>query len=91
MAEETFYDYKRRTGVRSIDWNEFYAICKGLALAVVPFQPEVIVGVAKGGLYTATLLSHFLRVDIVPVHVTRRVDDRVTWTTPSGASARTPR
>ena len=28
-------------------------------------------------MYTATLLSHFLRVDIVPVHVTRRVDDRV--------------
>lgn len=77
MSEETFYAYDNRTGVRLIDWNEFYAICKGLALAVADFQPEVIVGVAKGGLYAATLLCHFLRIDIVPVHVTRRVDDRV--------------
>lgn len=75
--EEIFYNYEKRTGVRLVDWNEFYAICKGLALAVASFQPEVIVGIAKGGLYTATLLSHFLRVDIVPVHVTRRVNDRV--------------
>ena len=77
MPQERFYNYEARTGVRTVDWNEFYAICKGLALAVAPFAPEVIVGVAKGGLYAATLLSHFLRVDIVPVHVTRRVDDRV--------------
>ncbi|MBI3959267.1 MAG: hypothetical protein HY328_10705 [Chloroflexi bacterium] len=77
MSQESFYNYERRTGVRAIDWNEFYAICKGLALAVATYQPEVILGVAKGGLYAATLLSHFLRVDIVPVHVTRRVDDRV--------------
>lgn len=77
MSQETFYNYESRTGVRLIDWNEFYAICKGLALAVAPAQPQVIVGVVKGGLYAATLLSHFLRVDIVPVHVTRRIDDRV--------------
>lgn len=77
MSGEQFYAYDNRTGVRLIDWNEFYAICKGLALAVAAFQPEVIVGVAKGGLYAATLLAHFFRVDIVPVHVTRRVDDRV--------------
>ncbi|RLT43574.1 MAG: hypothetical protein DWI57_04195 [Chloroflexi bacterium] len=77
MTVETFYSYERRTGVRTVDWNEFYAICKGLALAVAPYQPDVIVGVAKGGLYAATLLAHFLRVDIVPVAVTRRVDDRV--------------
>lgn len=77
MSQEIFYNYESRTGVRLIDWNEFYAICKGLALAVAPAQPEVIVGIAKGGLYAATLLAHFLRVDIVPVHVTRRTDDRV--------------
>lgn len=77
MSQEIFYNYESRKGVRLVDWNEFYAICKGLALAVAPYQPEVIVGVAKGGLYAATLLAHFLRVDIVPVHITRRVDDRV--------------
>lgn len=77
MSHESFYNYARRTGVRAIDWNEFYAICKGLALAVAPSQPEVVVGIIKGGLYAATLLAHFLRVDIVPVSVTRRVDDRV--------------
>lgn len=77
MSGEQFYAYDNRTGVRLIDWNEFYSVCKGLALAVADFQPEVIVGIAKGGLYAATLLAHFFRVDIVPVHVTRRVDDRV--------------
>lgn len=77
MTQETFYSYESRTGVRAIDWNEFYAICKGLALAVEEFRPEVIVGIAKGGLYAATLLAHFFRVDIAPVSVTRRIDDRV--------------
>lgn len=77
MSQETFYDYENRTGIRLIDWNEFYAICKGVALAVADYQPQVIVGIAKGGLYAATLLAHFFRVDIVPVHVSRRVDDRV--------------
>ena len=33
------------------------------------FQPEIIVGVARGGLVPAVALSHYYDADLVPVHV----------------------
>jgi hypoxanthine phosphoribosyltransferase len=79
---DPFYSYAARKGIRPISWNDFFGICKGLALAAESFRPEIILGIIRGGLYPATLVSHFLRVDVWPIRVTRRQNDRVISETP---------
>lgn len=74
---DQFYDYEARKGIRPIAWQDYFGLCKGLALAVAPFQPEIILGIMRGGLYPAALLSHFLRIDMFPIRLTRRQNDRV--------------
>jgi uncharacterized protein len=62
-------------GVRPVSWNDFYGICKGLALAISHYDPEIILGVARGGLYPGTLLAHMLQREFFPIRLTRRVND----------------
>jgi hypoxanthine phosphoribosyltransferase len=69
------YDYANRKGILPISWQDFHGICKEIARAVASFQPEIILGIARGGLYPATLISHMLQVELFPVRVTRRVKD----------------
>jgi uncharacterized protein len=77
-----FYSYATRQGVLPVSWDDFVAICKGLALAIAPFEPDVILGVARGGLYPATLLSHLLRAELCPIRITRRFKDAVVYDEP---------
>ena len=79
---DPFYSYEGRLGVLPVSWNDFVALCKGLAVAVAPFEPDVILGVARGGLYPATLLSHLLRAELYPIRVTRRFKDAVVYEQP---------
>lgn len=74
MTQES-YAYENRTGIHPISWNDFHGICKGLAQAVAPFDPEIILAVGRGGYYPATLISHMLRVEIFPIRISRRVND----------------
>ncbi len=76
------YDYSTRKGIRPISWNDFHGICKGLAQAVAPFDPQIILAIGRGGFYPGTLLSHFLRVELYPVRITRRVRDVPTYDDP---------
>jgi hypoxanthine phosphoribosyltransferase len=76
------YDYARREGVEHISWEDFHGLCRALAEAVAPWQPEVILGVARGGLYPATLISHILQVELYPIRLTRRVRDIPTFERP---------
>lgn len=76
------YDYANRAGVQSISWEAMFGICKGLALAASKYDPEVILGVARGGMYPGTLLSHLLRKEFYPVRLTRRVNDVVRYNQP---------
>jgi hypothetical protein len=69
------YDYSRRDGVQHISWEDFHGLSRALAEAVAPWQPEIILGVARGGLYPATLISHILQVELYPIRLTRRVRD----------------
>lgn len=80
--QNPFYSYASRQGVLPISWDDCVALCKGLALAIAPFQPEIILGVARGGLYPATLLSHMLRTELYPIRVTSRYRDEVVYDTP---------
>lgn len=69
------YDYSTRVGVRPISWNDFHAICKGLAVAAAPFDPEISLAVGRGGFYPGTLISHILQAEVYAVRLTRRVKD----------------
>ena len=81
MSQDS-YDYATRQGLHPIGWNDFHGICKGLALAVAPYQPEAILPVGRGGYYPGTLLAHMLQVEVYPVRLSRRVNDVVRYEEP---------
>ena len=73
-----YANYETRKGTQPISWEDFHAICRGLALAVAKFNPQVILGIARGGLYAGTLISHLLRRDFYAIYLTRRhLDQKV--------------
>ena len=74
-----FYSYKTRKGVLPISWEDYFGLCKGLALAISTYDPEIILGVARGGLYAATLLSHMLQAELYTIRITRRLKDQVVY------------
>jgi hypoxanthine phosphoribosyltransferase len=76
------YDYTTRKGVHPIAWEAFHGLCKGLAIAVAPFDPEIILAVGRGGFYPGTLIAHLLRAEIYPVRLSRRVNDIVRYERP---------
>ncbi len=76
MAERP-YDYSTRRGIRPISWTDFHGLCKGLAQAIAPYAPEIILPVGRGGYYPGTLIAHLLRAEVYPVRLSRRVNDVV--------------
>lgn len=76
------YDYANRSSILPISWEHFHGICKALAQAVFPWRPEIILPVGRGGYYPGTLLAHLLQVEVYPVRISRRVNDRVVHTHP---------
>ncbi len=71
------YDYSTRQGVLPISWQDFHSICRGMALAAARFDPGIILGIARGGLYPGTLISHLLQGEFYPIRLTRRYRDQV--------------
>lgn len=71
------YDYSRRTGVEPISWERFEALVRLLAEQVEAFEPQIILGIARGGLFPATMLSYVLRREFYPIRLTRRLNDAV--------------
>jgi hypoxanthine phosphoribosyltransferase len=76
------YDYARRQGVTSVSWEEFGALAARLAELVEPSGVEVVLGVARAGLFPATAVACALRRELYPVRLSRRVDDEVRFRTP---------
>jgi uncharacterized protein len=73
-----YANYETRKGTQPISWEDFHSICRGLALAASKFDPQVILGIARGGLYAGTLISHLLRKDFYAIYLTRRhLDQKV--------------
>jgi hypoxanthine phosphoribosyltransferase len=77
-----FYSYDNRQGILPISWNDFFSLCKSLALAAASYQPDIILGIARGGLYAATLLSHMLQAELYCIRITSRFQDRVVYDEP---------
>lgn len=76
------YDYANRTGTRSISWDDFAELCQHLSEQIAALQPDIIVGIARGGLFPATSVACSLRRELYPLRVTRRINDQVIHNTP---------
>jgi hypoxanthine phosphoribosyltransferase len=76
------YNYTTRKGIHPIAWEDFHGLCKGLAIAVAPFDPEIILAIGRGGFYPGTLIAHLLRAEIYPVRLSRRINDVVRYERP---------
>ena len=64
-------------GVREITWLEFGAVVRDLANRIsARFQPDVILGVARGGIFLGGALAAPMGAEFLPVRVEKRARDR---------------
>ena len=78
----TSYDYARRTGVEEITWERFTELTRALTEKLASSGIEVVIGIARGGLFPATAVACCLRCEFFPVRLTRRVKDQPTFARP---------
>ena len=71
------YDYAHRSGVKIITWDEFAALSRILAERLEPAQPQLLLGIARAGLFPATALACSLRLELFPIRLTRRTNDEI--------------
>jgi hypoxanthine phosphoribosyltransferase len=80
------YDYAHREGVLELSWEDVGRLARelteSLARAALPDGVDVVVGVARGGLFPATAVAAGLRRELWPVRLSRRVDDEVRFERP---------
>lgn len=63
---------------RKMDWEEYSTLCRLLAKTVAEnFKPEVVVGIAEGGVIAGATISSLLHLDFYPIKFSRRVNDQV--------------
>lgn len=76
------YDYKSRKGVRKISWEEYIQLCRQLAEKIALLDIDIIIGIARAGLYPAAQLAGMLQKEIIPIRLSRRVNDVVRYKKP---------
>ncbi len=76
------YDYSHRKGVEEISWERFASLSATLAERLAIEKIDVIVGIARAGLFPATAVACALRKELFPVRITRRVNDLVMYQNP---------
>ncbi len=76
------YDYARRNGIHEISWTDFGELTDQLAEMLERERVDLILGVARAGLFPATAVAMALRRDFHPVRLSRRVDDEVVHASP---------
>jgi hypoxanthine phosphoribosyltransferase len=76
------YNYAHRFGVRQITWDDFASLARNLAELLEPFQPQMILGIARAGLFPATAVACSLRRELFPIRLTRRLNDEVVYEKP---------
>lgn len=75
------YEHEHK-GELVITWEEFESLCRTLAVMVSGYDPQVVVGIAKGGVMPATILASLLRREFYPIRLSRRYNDQVVRETP---------
>lgn len=76
------YDYKNRRGVKQISWQDFADLVKSAIPELARYNPDLVLGVIRGGLYPATYISHILQKELYPIRLTRRYEDKVVYNKP---------
>ncbi len=76
------YNYAHRSGVRQLTWDDFARLSAQLAELLEPFKLQVILGIARAGLFPATQVACSLRLELIPIRLTRRLYDRVVYDQP---------
>ena len=76
------YDYAHRQGVLELSWQDIAALSRQLAEQLADSHVQAVVGLARSGLFPATLLACYLRVELYPARLTRRLNDQVVRETP---------
>jgi len=76
------YNYQHRQGVEEITWDGFAEMTAKLTEALAAEKIDLILGIARAGLFPATAVSLALRRELYPVRVTRRVHDVVQYESP---------
>ncbi len=70
---------RQKTSVQELTWAEFDRTVRALALTIgKSFKPQVVVGVAHGGVFVGGALSSALGCDFYPVRISRRSRDKGT-------------
>ena len=71
------YDYFQRKGVEEISWTQFGKLAAILSERLAVEDLDIIIGIARAGLFPATAVACALRREFFPVRVTRRLNDQV--------------
>jgi hypoxanthine phosphoribosyltransferase len=74
-------------GILRLSWDDVMQMCRSLAETIQSdFDPDLIIGIAKGGLIPATILASVLRRDLYPLRLSRRRRDIVVMQKPVWAA-----
>ncbi len=70
--------------VEAVSWEQFNQLVRQLAEQTASFEPQLILGVTRGGLFPATMLSFALRHEMYPIrlahhHTATDEAARATW------------
>ena len=76
------YDYTHRKGTEEISWERFGELSRALTEQLAGKQIDIVIGIARAGLFPATAVACALRRELYPVRVTRRVNDVVQYKSP---------
>jgi hypoxanthine phosphoribosyltransferase len=76
------YDYAKRQGIRVLSWDDFATLGGQLAEQLDQAGIDLILGIARAGLFPATLIACYLRKEMFPVRLTRRINDEVVFKEP---------
>ena len=76
------YDYAKRDGVRYLSWEEVATLSHALAERLEGNHLDLVVGIARAGLFPAFVIASALRRELCVVRLSRRVDHEVTFDHP---------
>jgi uncharacterized protein len=76
------YDYAHRKGIEEITWERFGEFSRTLTEQLAGKKVDIVIGIARAGLFPGTAVACALRRELYPVRVTRRVNDVVEYQSP---------
>ena len=76
------YAYAHRKGIEEITWERFGELSRSLTEQLAGKQVDIVIGIARAGLFPGTAVACALRRELYPVRVTRRVNDVVQYQSP---------